>query len=68
MLMFFCQLWVHRGKLKSGKIDDRINFLNELQSITDDVKFDIYGINKIQPIWADHYFKPLRMQKWDKFK
>ena len=54
---------VHRGKLKSGKVDDRINFLNELQSITDDVKFDIYGINKIQPIWADHYFKTIENAK-----
>jgi len=50
---------VHRGKLKSGKIDDRITFLEKLQNITLDVKFDIYGINKIQPIWADHYFKTI---------
>ena len=50
---------VHRGKLKSGKIDDRITFLESLQSITKDVKFDIYGINKVQPIWADHYFKTI---------
>jgi len=50
---------VHRGKLKSGKIDDRITFLEKLQNITRDVKFDIYGINKIQPIWADHYFKTI---------
>tara|TARA_B100000941_G_scaffold88742_1_gene61439 strand:+ start:926 stop:3061 length:2136 start_codon:yes stop_codon:yes gene_type:complete len=54
---------VHRGKLKSGKVDDRINFLNDLQSITNDVKFDIYGINKIQPIWADHYFKTIENAK-----
>ena len=50
---------VHRGKLKSGKTDDRIFFLNKLQKITQDVKFDIYGINKVQPIWADHYFKTI---------
>ena len=50
---------VHRGKLKSGKTDDRIIFLNKLQKITQDVKFDIYGINKVQPIWADHYFKTI---------
>tara|TARA_B100000575_G_C23136024_1_gene659957 strand:+ start:125 stop:2257 length:2133 start_codon:yes stop_codon:yes gene_type:complete len=50
---------VHRGKLKSGKTDDRINFLNKLQKITNDIKFDIYGINKVQPIWADHYFKTI---------
>ena len=26
-------------------------------------KFDIYGINKIQPIWADHYFKTISNAK-----
>ena len=50
---------VHRGKLKSGKTDDRVTFLNKLQNITKDIKFDIYGINKVQPIWADHYFKTI---------
>ena len=50
---------VHRGKLKVGKTDDRIIFLNKLQQITPDVKFDIYGINNVQPIWADHYFKTI---------
>ena len=54
---------VHRGILKSGKIDDRINFLNKLQFITQDIKFDFYGINKIQPIWADHYFKTIENAK-----
>jgi len=50
---------VHRGKLKTGKIDDRIIFLKKLKEMTQDVKFDIYGINKVQPIWADHYFKTI---------
>ena len=54
---------VHRGKLKFGKIDDRVSFLDKLQDITPDVKFDIYGINKVQPIWADHYFKTISNSK-----
>ncbi len=54
---------VHRGKLKIGKIDDRIIFLNKLQKVSPDIKFDIYGINKIQPIWADHYFKTIANAK-----
>ena len=54
---------VHRGKLKFGKIDDRVSFLDKLQDITPDVKFDIYGINKVQPIWADHYFKTISNAK-----
>ena len=54
---------VHRGVLKSGKIDDRIIFLEKLLDKTPDVKFDIYGINKVQPIWADHYFKTIANAK-----
>ena len=54
---------VHRGILKSGKFDDRSDFINKLMSITDDVKFDIYGLNKVQPIWADHYFKTISNSK-----
>ena len=54
---------VHRGKLKSGKEDDRIIFLEKLQKITSDVKFDLYGINNVQPIWADHYFKTISNAK-----
>ncbi len=54
---------VHRGKLKSGKTDDRVKFLDKLQTITPDVKFDLYGINNVQPIWADHYFKTISNSK-----
>ncbi len=54
---------VHRGVLKSGKIDDRITFLKDLQNKTPNIKFDIYGIDKVQPIWADHYFKTIENAK-----
>ena len=54
---------VHRGVLKSGKVDDRVKFLDNLTKITPDVKFDIYGLNKVQPIWADHYFKTISNAK-----
>ena len=54
---------VHRGILKSGKTDDRIIFLKELSEKTPDVKFDLYGIDKVQPIWADHYFKTISNAK-----
>ena len=30
---------------------------------TPDVKFDLYGIDKVQPIWADHYFKTISNAK-----
>ncbi len=54
---------VHRGVLKTGKTDDRILFLNKLKNNTPNVKFDIYGIDKVQPIWADHYFKTISNAK-----
>ena len=54
---------VHRGILKSGKFDDRAVFVNKLMEKTKNVKFDIYGIDKVQPIWADHYFKTISNSK-----
>ena len=54
---------VHRGILKSGKKDDRVLFLDKLKAKTPDIKFDIYGVNKVQPIWADHYFKTISNAK-----
>ena len=54
---------VHRGVLKSGKTDDRIIFLKDLINKTPDVKFDLYGVDKVQPIWADHYFKTISNAK-----
>ena len=46
---------VHRGVLKKGKFDDRELFINKLQKITPNIRFDLYGMNGTQPIWADDY-------------
>ena len=54
---------VHRGVLKLGKSDDRTIFLDRLIKMTNNVKFDIYGLKKVQPIWADHYFKTIANSK-----
>ena len=54
---------VHRGVLKRGKDDDRNYFLKELLNKSRNVKFDIYGLNNKQPIWADHYFKVISKAK-----
>ena len=54
---------VHRGVLKSGKNDDRGSFIKKLIDNTKNVKFDIYGVNNIQPIWADNYFKTVSNSK-----
>ena len=54
---------VHRGVLKRGKEDDRNYFLKELLQKSKNVKYDIYGLNNKQPIWADHYFKVISKAK-----
>ena len=54
---------VHRGVLKRGKYDARERFIKNLVNITPNIKFDIYGINKIQPVWADTFYKSLKKSK-----
>jgi len=54
---------VHRGVLKTGKKDDRNYFLKHLINKTANVKFDIYGLDNRQPVWADHYFKVISNAK-----
>ena len=56
-LFFAMSHGVHRGMLKKGKFDARENFIKRLIGICPNIKFDIYGMNKIQPIWADQYLK-----------
>ena len=54
---------LHRGILKSGKFDERSKFIEKLMQITNNIKFDIYGLKKVQPIWADHYFETISNSK-----
>jgi len=54
---------VHRGVLKKGKYDERADFVNRLVEITPNVKFDLYGINSVQPIWADSFLKSISNAK-----
>ena len=46
---------VHRGTLKRGKLDKRENFIKKLVKITPGVKFDIYGVDNKQPVWAEKF-------------
>ena len=55
---------VHRGKLKSGKEDDRIIFLEELQKITADVKFDYMELTIFNLFGLITTLKQYLMQKW----
>jgi len=50
---------VHRGGLKKGKTDDREIFINNLLKKNKNIFFDIYGMNKVQPIWGDNFLKKI---------
>ncbi len=50
---------VHRGELKAGKIDDRESFINKLIKLNSNLKFDIYGMNNVQPIWGDNFLSKI---------
>jgi len=50
---------VNRAKLKKGKIDSRINFLNNLIKKIDGINYDFYGFENKEPIWGDHFYKAL---------
>jgi glycosyltransferase involved in cell wall biosynthesis len=54
---------VHRGTLKGTSVDGREKFINNLIKKTNGVKYDIYGMNNIQPIWADQYLKTISNSK-----
>jgi len=54
---------VHRGSLKYRVTDDREKFIRKLIKISKDIKYDIFGLDNIQPIWADQYFKTISNSK-----
>ena len=62
-LFFAMSHGVHRGILKKGKFDVRENFINELMDLLPNVKFDVYGMEEKQPIWADQYLKSIANSK-----
>ena len=50
---------VHRGLLKKGKTDNREIYINKLIKKNPDIKFDIYGMNDIQPVWGDNFISKI---------
>ena len=50
---------VHRGQLKKGKVDDRETFINKLIKKNKNIKFDVYGMNNVQPIWGEQFIKKI---------
>ena len=54
---------VHRGILKKGKFDAREDFINKLVAKTPNIRFDLYGLNNRQPVWADNYINSISQSK-----
>ena len=54
---------VHRGILKNGKFDDREIVINKLIKKSPDIRFDLYGMNQKQPIWADNFIDIISQSK-----
>ena len=54
---------VHRGILKKGKFDEREIFIEKLKKLTPNIKYDLYGMEKNQPIWADNFINKLSKSK-----
>ena len=50
---------VHRGLLKKGKHDDREIFINKLINKNKNIKFDVYGMNNVQPVWGDDFLSKI---------
>ena len=55
---------VHRGVLKRQvNLMKELNLCQKLIDITPNIKFDIYGANNVQPVWADNYLKAISNSK-----
>ena len=53
----------HRAVLKKFFKDNRENYIELLKKKIPNVICDLYGINKINPIWGYHYFNRLAQSK-----
>tara|TARA_B100000795_G_scaffold195039_1_gene149239 strand:+ start:293 stop:2407 length:2115 start_codon:yes stop_codon:yes gene_type:complete len=54
---------VHRGVLKKGKFDEREIFINKLLKKSPNIRFDLYGMNNKQPVWADNFINSIAQSK-----
>ena len=62
-LFFALSHGVHRGTLKYGKSDNREILLRELIKLNSEIKFNIFGIDNKQPIWAENFKHELSKSK-----
>ena len=54
---------VNRAKLKKGKSDSRIYFLNSLIKKINGINYDFYGFENKEPIWGDDFYNALTNSK-----
>ena len=50
---------VHRGQLKLGKVDDREKIIENILVKEPSIKFDLYGMRNIQPIWGSQFINKI---------
>ncbi len=62
-LFFAMSHGVHRGVLKKRKFDERENLINYLMKKNPNIKFNIYGMNNVQPIWGEDFKNQLYNSK-----
>ena len=62
-LFFAMSHGVHRGKLKSGKVDQRETFIKKLIKMNKNIIFDLYGMNNKQPVWGDQFVNKISNSK-----
>ncbi len=62
-LFFAMSHGVHRGVLKGGKFDDREFFLKKLKQKIPNIKFDIFGMDHVQPVWGEKFLNNLKNYK-----
>jgi glycosyltransferase involved in cell wall biosynthesis len=62
-LFFALSHGVHRGTLKPGKSDNREFLLKKLIQLNSEIKFNIFGINNRQPVWAENFKNELLKSK-----
>ena len=55
---------VNRGILKKNKIDERYNFLKLLMSKSNDITYNIFGFNNVQPVWGNKFLKEISKCKF----
>jgi glycosyltransferase involved in cell wall biosynthesis len=55
---------VNRGILKKNKTDERYSFLKLLMSKSEDITYNIFGFNNIQPVWGDRFIKEISKCKF----